>query len=52
MSASFEIRLVPYWNVNIIGQAIKALWPVIRLVPYWNVNQSPVTELEGIIALD
>ena len=32
------IRLVPYWNVNMIT---KLWWDVdreIRLVPYWNVN--------------
>ena len=46
------IRLVPYWNVNRIELTLEDVEGEIRLVPYWNVNQSPVTELEGIIALD
>ena len=32
------IRLVPYWNVNLLLSYNFLTFHLIRLVPYWNVN--------------
>ena len=35
-----NIRLVPYWNVNVIYELDSRTEWTIRLVPYWNAKES------------